>query len=403
MSGTQQHKESAWAPLTLCYGGMMCVAIGSNLAPVFLTTFKETFGGPAGLTDEQLGRVAAVIFAGFVAGILGGGPLADRWGAKPLAVLGAVLTVAGLALLTAARVYGALLAASAVLGLGAGVLDMILSPIVAAIEPERRTAALNWLHAFYCIGAVLTVLAGSAALHFGISWRILALALIACPAAIAAGFTPLRLPPLVHRDASRVAVRELLHAPAFLAGLAVVALAGASEQGVAQWLPAYVERVLGYTKAQAAMALAGFSVAMIVGRVLAALAARRVRAVPLLRGACVLLVLLIVAGTGAPQRDLACAACVLCGLAVSCLWPTTLGLTADRFPHGGASMFALLAAAGNAGCFVMPWALGIIAEHSGLALGMALVACCPAGIIVLLAAYGRHMHGKDGASRQSPA
>ena len=85
MSGTQQHKESAWAPLTLCYGGMMCVAIGSNLAPVFLTTFKETFGGPAGLTDEQLGRVAAVIFAGFVAGILGGGPLAALRTSKPAA------------------------------------------------------------------------------------------------------------------------------------------------------------------------------------------------------------------------------------------------------------------------------------------------------------------------------
>jgi len=384
MTGARDRLTAHWGPLALCYGGMMCVAIGSNFVPVYLTTFKETFGGPGGLTDEQLGRIAAVIFAGFVAGILGGGPLADRWGAKPLAVFGAALTIAGLVLLSTARVYGGLLGASAVLGLGAGVLDMVLSPVVSALEPHRRTAALNWLHAFYCIGAVMTVLAGSAALRYGVHWRTLALALTVVPALVALGFAPLRLPPLVHEEAVRLPVGRLMRTPLFVAGLAVVALAGATEQGVAQWLPAYAERALDYSKAQGGMALAGFSVAMIVGRVLAALAARRVHAVSLLRAACILLVILILAGCFMPFRTLALAACVLCGLAVSCLWPTTLGLTADRFPHGGASMFALLAAAGNAGCFAMPWLVGIIAEHSRLVLALALVAACPAAIIGLL-------------------
>jgi hypothetical protein len=46
---------------------------------------------------------------------------------------------------------------------------------------------------------------------------------------------------------------------------------------------------------------------------------------------------------------MAVGACILVGLTGSCLWPTTLAVAADRYPHGGATMFALLGALGNFG------------------------------------------------------
>ncbi|HNR37151.1 MAG TPA: MFS transporter, partial [Candidatus Hydrogenedentes bacterium] len=110
--------------------------------------------------------------------------------------------------------------------------------------------------------------------------------------------------------------------------------------------------------------------------------------VPLMRGACALLAACILVACFAP-RGVALAACILTGWAVSCLWPTTLGLVADRFPHGGASMFALLAGLGNSGCIVMPWVIGFVAEHSQLRLGLATTVLCPLAIIVLLAAIRR--------------
>src|ERR1700747_3563913 len=66
----------------LCYGAMMSLAIGVNLLPIFLTSFSASFGGANGLSQEQLGRLGAFSFAGLAFGILLGGPLADRWGAK---------------------------------------------------------------------------------------------------------------------------------------------------------------------------------------------------------------------------------------------------------------------------------------------------------------------------------
>lgn len=372
------------AALWLCYGGMVSIAIAVNFVPVYLTTFSETFGGETGLTEEQLGRIPACIFATLVLGILVGGPLADRLGAKPFAVIGLAMTCAGLGVLATAGSYQALLGAGAILGFGAGALDMVLSPIVCALRPNRRASALNWLHSFYCVGAVGTVLIGSGALYVGIPWRAVAAALIALPAVLLIGFARLHIPPLVHEDAERERLRTLVRHPAFLLALLAIMMAGGTEAGMAQWLPAYAERVLGYTKAEGALALAGFSVAMVAGRMMAAALEHRVRPILLMVVSCGILVFLFGVGCSVPRVSVALAACIAVGLPVSCLWPTTLGVTADRFPHGGASLFALLAAAGNAGCFAVPWIVGIVAERSTLSAGLATAGACPALMAVIL-------------------
>ena len=145
----------------LCYGAMMSLSIGLNLLPVFLTTLSAIYGGTAGLSQEQLGRLGALSFAGLVAGVLATGPLADRWGTKVFAQLGNALIALSLAAAAFAPNYGFLGGALFVLGLGAGMLDMVLSPIVSTLNPTRRAVALNWLHSFYCVGAVVTILAGT--------------------------------------------------------------------------------------------------------------------------------------------------------------------------------------------------------------------------------------------------
>jgi len=381
--------RSTAGALWCCYGGMVCVAISANLAPVYLTTFGHVFGGSGGLTEEQLGRIPAIIFAGFVAGILFSGAFTDRWGARLFALLGLALTAFGLVFLACAGRYIELLASCAILGLGAGMLDMVISPIVSALRPDRRAAALNWLHSFYCSGAVGTVLLASAALYLEIPWRVVAVAIAVFPVLLLVGFSRIHVPRLVHEEQQRTPVSDLLRHPWFVGAILAIALAGATEAGMAQWLPAYAERVLKYSKATGGLALAGFSVAMVAGRMLAATAARRIPPIPLMLAGCALAVLFYLAGCFCPVAPAALAACVAVGFAESWLWPTMLGITADRFPHGGGAMFALLAASGNAGCFMIPWLVGLAAEATTLRYGLAMAALCPAVLALLLMVLGR--------------
>ena len=374
--------------LGLCYGGMVCVAIGVNLLPVYFTTFAAVFGG---LNEEQLGRIPAVMFAGVVVGIMLSGPLADRFGARLFTVSGMAVAALGLLLMSVANGYGTLLAAGAVSGLGAGILDMVMSPIVSAVCMNRRAAALNRLHAFYCIGAIGTVLVAAAGLYFDVSWRLVAASLALIPLGLLAGFAVAPLPPLVHPDHRREGLRRLIRRPRFLLALVIIVFVGATEAGMVQWLPAYAERVLGYSKASGGAALAAFSIAMAGGRLLASHRLNRLgpHMVVIVAGA--LCAVLYFLGALLPVPPLALTACVLVGFACSALWPTCLAITADRFPSGGASMFALLAAAGNIGCLVIPWMIGLAAERTDLRTGILAGSFVP----VLLALVAVTLWGVD--------
>jgi fucose permease len=357
---------------------MMVLAIAVNLLPVFLTAIAVELGKGILLSAEQLGRVGAVTFIGLVGGILVTGPLADRWGARIFAVGGNILIALGLLALRWTTDYPMLLGAAFVGGVGAGILDMILSPIVSSlIRGESQTAALNVLHSFYCIGAMMTILAGALALRFNLSWRSLALLLFPMPIVVGIALCLLPMPPLIETGRTRIGTRALVGQRFFLLTMITIFLGGATELGMAYWLPAYAEKSLGYAPWTAALAFLGFSVAMTVGRLGTMLLPKTVGAIPLMLVCCLASTVLFPIASFAPNPGLAVIACILVGFTGSCLWPTTLAVAADRYPDGGATMFALLGALGNFGGIFMPWLVGVVADHWGLRWGLATATFCP--------------------------
>jgi fucose permease len=367
----------SWS-LVVCNLAMMVLAIAVNLLPVFLTAIAVELGKGTPLSAEQLGRVGAVTFTGLVGGILVTGPLADRLGARIFAVGGNVLIALGLLALRWTTDYPMLLGAAFLGGVGAGILDMILSPIVSSlIRGESQTTALNVLHSFYCIGAIMTILAGALALRFSLSWRNLALVLFPMPIVVGIALCLLPMPSLIEAGRTRIRTRALVRQRFFLLTVITIFLGGATELGMAYWLPAYAEKSLGYAPWTAALAFLGFSVAMTVGRLGIMLLPKTVGAITLMLVCCLASTVLFPIASFAPNPGLAVAACILVGLTGSCLWPTTLAVAADRYPDGGATMFALLGALGNFGGIFMPWLVGVVADHWGLRWGLATATFCP--------------------------
>ena len=368
-------------PLLLCYAAMATIAAAVNLLPVFLTRLSIDFGG---LSAEQLGRIGAVTMGGLVTGIIVSGPLADRMGARLFAVGGNALAAVGLAWLAVAPGYHAVLAASLLLGIGAGVLDMVLSPIVAALQPDRRQAAMNMLHSFFCSGAMVIIGLASLALYLNLSWRILAAIVGVWPVVVGIGFMRVPLPTLVAQGDVRTPMRTLIQRPTFLLALAAILLGGSTEVGMAFWLPAYAERTLGYSPEAAGLGLMGFTMAMTIGRLGIAALPRSLGPVKLMLWACALSVVLFALASFSTHPAIALASCILAGLTGSCLWPSVLAVTADRFPAGGATMFALLAAMGNAGATFMPWLIGGVADGYGMRIALATAGLCPLIMIGVL-------------------
>lgn len=373
-----------WPVVGVCYLAMTALAIAINFLPVFLTTLATDLGNGTVLDDQQLGLIGSVTFAGLVCGILLSGPLADRWGARLFAVGGNVLIAGGLLIIWLSHTYASVMIGSAVMGFGAGALDMILSPIVAAVQPKRRTLSMNLLHSFYCMGAVMTILAGSIALRAGYDWRLVALGLMPLPALLGVVFLVVWLPRLVEAQTTRISTRKLVLQPVFIALMIAICLGGATEAGMAYWLPAYAEKTLGFSQWTSGMGLVGFSLAMVAGRLGIMLLPARVSAVSLMLACCIGTAILFPIASFAGSSEIALAACVLAGLSGSCLWPSTLAVAADRYPNGGATMFALLAALGNFGGIIMPWVVGVIADATNMRWGLASATLCPVVMVIIL-------------------
>lgn len=384
----------------LCYGAMMSLAIGVNLLPIFLVSIQHSFPGAAGtgLTQEELGRIGSVAFIGLVFAILVTGPLADRIGAKTFALMGNILLAIGLLITSWSPNYLVLLIANFILGVGAGVLDMVLSPVVSAINPDNRSASMNWLHSFYCVGATVTVLAGTAALQCNISWRTACLMLIPLPIALIFALGAMKFPSMTTEGEARTPFLKLIADAWFFGALVAIFLGGATELGMAQWLPAYSELALKYPQWVGGTALFLFSVCMAIGRMGIGALSEKVNPVTIMAWGCGISVVLFLTGSFFPIKIIALAACILAGLTGSCLWPTMLAITADKYPNGGATMFGALAAFGNAGGIFMPWVVGVIADHSSLAYGLAVSALAPFFMLPIVLILGSRRAATAAAS-----
>ncbi|HEY4783284.1 MAG TPA: MFS transporter [Chthoniobacterales bacterium] len=322
----------------LCYAAMMSLAIGLNLLPVFLNSLRHSFGTTL-LTLEELGRLGALAFTGLCVGILATGPFVDRWGAKLFVQIGNALIAFSLVGMIFVPSYAALGLAVFVLGLGAGILDMVLSPVVAALNPDKRSSSMNWLHSFYCVGAVVTITAGTLVLQMGWGWRTACLVLLPLPLALFAIFARMTFPSIVSDEEGRTHFGAILKEKWFLGAMVAIFLGGATELGMAQWLPAYAETALGFPQWISGAGLLFFSVAMAAGRMVVGAFGTKLNPFQTMAWGCGSSVVLFLAGSFLPIYSLALAACVLAGFTGSCLWPTMLAVTADRYPNGGASMF----------------------------------------------------------------
>ena len=302
---------------------------------------------------------------------------------------GCFIIALGLAWLGFARTYSETLVAAGVLGFGGGILDMVLSPIVCAIQPEQRTESLNWLHSFVCVGAAFTALIAMLAFGSGMNWRALAFWMMLAPVAIGVLFLFVRLPSLVAESGNRSKVRHLVHQKFFLLTLATILLGGATEAGLVQWLPSFAELDLGFGRVAGGGSLLAFSIAMAVGRMVVGLLKYRYSVYQIMGFGCAATAILLLLAGLCPVHEIALTAAILAGLTGSCLWPSTLAVAADRYPLGGASMFGLLAALGNFGGIIMPWFIGVVADRSSIAAGLTASALCPLLMLATLRAMRR--------------
>lgn len=383
--------------LAACYTGSMTQAVSNNLAPLLFVTFQRQFQ----ITLEQIGFLVTLNFTIQIIVDFLAARFADRIGYRTSIVAAhatSALGLIGLGLFPRwfPTPYAGLLIAVSLYALGGGLLEVLVSPIVEALPTKNKVSSMGFLHSFYSIGHVSTILLST--LFFvcvGIDhWQWLPLLWSIMPLLNCIAFSKVPLYPLPGSEAP-FSFRRLFGIKLFWLFLLLMICSGAAEQAMAQWSSLFAETGLGVSKTMGDL-LGPCLFAVLMGA--ARLIYGKFGSHFSLKRLLLLSSLLCVASYGisvlAPHPLLSLAGCALCGFSVGIMWPGVVSLSAKTCPTGGTAMFAFLALAGDVGCAGGPSLVGLISDavggsSSALKFGLGCAILFPLIMVISLILFGK--------------
>ena len=353
----------------------------SDLQRIFLDPLDKAHSA------EMIGGILGIPFLGFALTIAIGSPLLDAIGMRVLLPLAGLCLGAGTLLMVFADklasgmgLYNILWVGALIAGVGWGLVETVINPLIATLYPDQKTAKLNLLHAWWPGGVAIGGLLGVALTWLGLGWQG-KLTLVAMPAAaVILLCVGVQFPP-TERAAAGVSMRQMfreLMNPIFIVLFLSMFLTAASELAPGQWVDLALSRTVHMP---GILLLVYVSVLMFVMRHFAGALVQRVSSIGLLWISCLMasLGLYSLSLAGSPVTGLLAA--TLWGVGVCYMWPTMLAAASERFPRGGALLMGLMGTAGTLSIqFVLP-VMGAIYDRTKLeaAGGEAAFAALPSG------------------------
>jgi len=365
--------------LVLAGAGSMVVFGGSiGLVAIMLPEIGAHFGlDLAGRGLSASTQAAATLLTVALTGVI-----ADRFGRRFLLSFGAFAIFVGLVLAGVAPRYVLFLLGAGCFGLGGGIFDALVSPLVVQMYPRESAARLNAFHGCFSLGALLAA-ASPILIYAGVSWQWAFLGAAPIALLVTGLFATGRYPPQAASHESFAAARGSLRRWTFWLLSAAMFLTTGAEIGITTWTPNFLRDVLQATPVQRALGFSAFTAAMLVGRLTVARLVGRVGAPRVLLGSAMGGLLVILGATLSNNIVATIAFLALAGLCQACFWPTTLVYASKRLGDSSNTLFSLLAAFGIAGATVSPWLIGAMGDAlGGLRAGFASLA----GLLALSAA-----------------
>lgn len=376
-----------------CFTGYIVQGIINNYTPLLFVTFNKTYGIP-------LSQIALLISLNFGVQLAVDALCAliiDRTGWRVPIILAHLLSFSGLVSLAILPnlipdTFIALIICVTLLGMGGGLLEVLVSPIVEACPTENKSGIMSLLHSFYCWGHCGVVIISTIFFAvFGIeNWHILAIIWALIPFVNAIVFTGAPLAEHSAKEKEANSFKALFSDKSFILFIIIMFCAACCELSVSQWSSAFAEKALGLSKATGDIfGTLFFAVFMGLSRVIYTFFSSR-REISLEKtifysGILCIVSYLIIALCPVPIISLI--AIGICGFSVGMLWPGTFSLAAASIKGGGTTLFALLALFGDLGCGLGPFTVGSIASAAGDDLNLGILCATVFPVIMCISLF----------------
>lgn len=374
-----------------CFGGCLVQAMVINYLPLLFVVFQESFGIPL----QQITLLVTINFivqltVDFLAAFF-----IDRVGYKVGVIAAQVFCALGLVCLAILpdvmpTPFSGLLTSVILYSIGAGLLEVLVSPIVESTPSDNKETAMSLLHSFYSWGFVMVVLVSTVFFRiFGIEkWRMMALIWAILPAIVGVLFCFAPVNHLIGEGEQGMSRTALCKNKMFWVMVLMMICAGASEQAVCQWASALAEKGLGVSKAVGDLAgPMAFAVLMGSSRMLHSAKGSKWNLRNFIIFSTVLCLISYLMISVVPNPVVNLIGCAVCGFSIAIMWPGTLSIAPKLLPLGGTAMYALLALAGDVGCSVGPTLVGFVSGAFDDNLKVGILTACIFPVLILFCLF----------------
>jgi MFS family permease len=366
---------TSWAERGVTAGVFLGFGIGVGAWAASIPYFKTRLG----LSDGQLSLALVSLMAGSITSIPIMGPLAARIGSGQSLRLLAFVYPLTMLLPQLANSLPMLMAATFSIGLGNGTMDVVMNAHASDIEGRWKTPIMSSFHAFYSLGGLLGAALGGLLAAHGLIVDAMPAATVICVLVAVFGWSSVGRGAVTKGGGTSLALPNLAVLPLCLLCLLCLVCEGA----MADWSAVYLSTVVGTGPALAAAGFAGFSAAMILGRLIGDGVTNRFGRRPVVRVGAAMATIGLALAAAVPTTGAAILGFALVGIGLANVVPLTFG-AAGRLPGlSPARGIAMVATAGYTGFLLGPPMVGGVASLVGLRSGIALVAVCAAAALLL--------------------
>ncbi len=349
-----------------CYTAYFTMSSIFSLPPLLFVTLRQMYGvsytllGTLVLTNFCTQLLIDLIFTVF----------SKRFNVHKVVKIMPLLTTTGLLIyaifpmLFPDIAYLGLLIGTVIFSVSAGLSEVLLSPVIAAIPSKNPQRDMSFLHSLYAFGVFTVVVVSTVFLKvFGTeNWMYLTIFLALLPILSSIMFMISPMPDMNASHKESITVEGTKRRTIGLAlCIGCIFFGSCAENVMSSWISGYMENALHIDKALGdVLGMASFAILLGIARISYARFGKNIFRV-LIVGMLGATVCYLVAGlsTGVILPFIAC---IFTGLFTSMLWPGTLIMMEENVPGIGVAAFALMAAGGDLGASLAPQLMGMVVD-----------------------------------------
>jgi fucose permease len=261
--------------------------------------------------------------------------------------------------------YIGLVVGTIIFSVSAGLSEVLLSPVIAAIPSDNPQKDMSMLHSLYAFGFFTMVVISTLFLKlFGNeNWSYLVLLIGTLPLIAAVMFKISPFPDMTE-EASQEKNKEKNKSRTIGLALCVgsIFLGSCAENTMSNWISTYMENALNIDKALGdILGMAMFAILLGITRITYAKYGKNISKFLLVSMICASVCYLTVSFSN--NTILSFVGCVLTGIFTAMLWPGTLILMEEKVKGVGVAAYALMASAGDFGASLAPQLMGIVVDN----------------------------------------